>query len=601
MDQEQLRLMEMEDEDEAAAAKPSVDPIALNGGEAALQKKAAGALAVNKVVSEAKNSGENAVTEHPPTHFDELKNALHELPEATRGLRAGTAQGASAGFSDEMEGGLNGLAAAANLKINDNNDLTKGVSILNKERPPSWKDVQDAYTNSRNDRRKTVAKAEADQPIGYGVGELGGSMMIPVPGAAEAKGIKALAKSGAKVGSVLGSANYVGHSDEDLGDTLTSPGMIVAPLAGAGVGAAGNVVLGKGAQWLKSVANKKAVQAISPAAGITNRLRNEGLGSPEKIQSFGSDLLKEGIVPWSGNKEEALSRAGQLIGDQGDEIGNYLKDADARTEAAVSKTYNPQEARDAQQRLGMNYDHLASAAETGLPNKNAVAQMAQGPAVKLVDAFRKQGELTPGSYQGAWDAKKAAQKSLNFSDQAPQSQEIARNVEQAARNNIKTQLLNNDLNKEIADEQERALLAGKPYDTSKPEEIQRLLDTAAPKSAERLKGFEENLHRYQVGAHAQELAQEATSRNVLKSTFGLPEIMTGIEAAHVTSSPVTGLAAAGAMGLLKNRGTAPVARGADLASKMLRRGQGPIQDYLDDNENSNGKPLTDWEKFTHGQ
>jgi hypothetical protein len=160
---------------------------------------------------------------------DELKRmaGLDDTSAIESGLR-GAAQGVSLGFADELTGALESAFT----------DKT--------------------YEQARDESRANYKKAETDNPIAYGAGQVGGgAATMFVPGLGAAKGVKGLATLGGLAG--------LGSSEAD-----DAAGMLADTAKGAGIGAATGMIPGLGRVakgQLDDIANvplNKAVQAARP-------------------------------------------------------------------------------------------------------------------------------------------------------------------------------------------------------------------------------------------------------------------------------------------------------------------------------------------------
>lgn len=635
MDQEQLRLMEMEDEDEARAkaAPTSTHKATVDLSPISEADRTAVDLAIGKQ------------KQAPlPKFLDAAKYNIDDANEnyvepAARGAQ----QGVSLRFSDELKG-----AGAVKDKVDE--------AVHNPFR--SWKDIQDrlthpidsvgkdlselndTYVTARNKDQEANKAAEKKSPYVYSGSELLGSLATPVPGLGGAKTLGALAVAGAKAGAPLAVTNYLGGTEipwESIGRVLT-PGMAAgdddlsftdskksiddkdnakvgklalgttaAGLGGGLTSGAAGMVTGKVGQWLSDKAERAAVDSISAGGAISDKLRKEGLETPSQVRQFGRNLLKENIVPWSGSKEEAFNRTEALKDQVGKPIGEYMERLDNETVPERYRRTRDQVAEGATPTNGMNYTYLAHDAENALPKKNAVLMNAADKGQELVDLFRKQGELTPGSFKGAWDAKSAAQNGLNFSNTANASQEIAKDVEREGRKSIMAQALAQDkLNRwapKIQQLDDGTAPMGKidRFDGSIGDEVPMVDLTKETQEAQSAADkFKDNLKRYGYASTANDILRNSVSREGQRSALGLAE--TGAAMTGLASGNPLGAAAgiAGAVGLhaLKQRGYGPAARAADLMSKQvpsLAQRATDAAGYEMNHRDDSG--LTAWERF----
>lgn len=476
-----------------------------------------------EVIGKALGDADNAVEK---SHWFKNKVApaidkgIATAEEETRGVRAATLQGLSIKTGDEMEGVLNALLAGGGLKINDRNDVSKGLSL---QKPAvSWDDLKAAFFKARDERRADRAKAEKDQPLRYHAAEFLSGMAVPLGGAAKAKTAWEAAKMGAKIGAPLALLSAVGGDEGKPGEfSLPSPATaaLSTGLGGVfgGAGAAGGHKLGG---WLARKAEEAAVKAAGARGGIDNQLRKMGVQDADDVQQLGRDFLDEGLIPWSGNKSETFKRAVDLDQHMGKVIGD--------TTEAADKASN----------LGFDYDRLGWKAAEPVINANAVEDLAADKATKLAEALAKQGEKTPGSFTGAWQAKSSAQRAANFKDDAPTAAILHRKVGQAARDDIADQ-------------------------------IQSTLGNKA------LGQFNKATKRYGTARKAEELASEGVTRDAANAGLGMTELLLGgaglsggLAHGGGVEGALTGAAMALASKAAKRRGWGPVARGSDALSEL---------------------------------
>lgn len=255
--------------------EPEANPFDMPPEDAAMRARELNASAVGK----AEGEGEAAL-DKPTT----------DVADATRGARAGLAQGLSRGFSDEMEGALNAALAVVGVKINDRNDLTKGLSPTHPDHPLTWEELGKAYTDARNARRGDIAEAQDAQPIQYGVGDVAGSMVGPGAG-----GTTKLARAG--YGLLNGGVSALGHSNADLtkgdvGDAAKDT------LGGAGVGAVANVLGGVvGDKFSEQAARAQAAgrSAMQKIAEKGLRSTTGALGGETSSANRAFEVLKNAV------------------------------------------------------------------------------------------------------------------------------------------------------------------------------------------------------------------------------------------------------------------------------------------------------------------
>jgi hypothetical protein len=180
------------------------------------------------------------------------KNKKRRKHTVAESALKGAEQGLTFGFADELGAALQGGLAA----------LTPGMSAA------------ETYRQARDDNRRRYAKAQEDNSTAYLVGEIGGGVLAPVPGAGAAvQGAKFLprAAQAIKSGAKMGAAYGLGASDADLtrgevGEAVvdTALGTVLGG-AGGGVGETA-LTVGKG-----------AVKGLVKATRAAKELRKRGV------------------------------------------------------------------------------------------------------------------------------------------------------------------------------------------------------------------------------------------------------------------------------------------------------------------------------------
>lgn len=180
--------------------------------------------------------------------FDQFDAQTPAAPDVGMGesLARGFGQGATAGFSDEIQAGL----AAGGLKL--------GGMLGVAPEEFAGRSLSDIYGEAKGDARGKEKAAQEANPGTYLTGDIAGSIAQPIPGGA-AKSLEGLALQGTAIGGV----NALGRSE------ATTPGELGGDVAQGGItGAVLNSALGKGAQAIGWGARK--------LIGV----------NPEKVQTF---------------------------------------------------------------------------------------------------------------------------------------------------------------------------------------------------------------------------------------------------------------------------------------------------------------------------
>lgn len=424
----------------------------------------------------------------------------------------GAGQGGALGFADEAHGvfnvlerkGKDALQALGVMEpdeyVSDAIDrpgttingklLTPGLHVPETGRPES-KSAVTLYREGRDYSRGINDAAKAEHGNAYLAGELAGALVTPMPKVGKfVKGTPFLARAAqyAKVGLPVGIAAGVGSSKGDLTEgeigTVALDGLLGgaagAVLSGA-VGPAVENVSAAVANYLRKKAAANAVKAVSPNAGIINRIRNKGMSDEAATQSFGRKLLDYKLVPFFGTKQAAADRAAATLQDVGEGIGDIVDKADGASEPFVDGW---------DLKKGFDFDSAKAAAAEAIKGRSAVADQSSGQAQKFLEAIDAQAKKTPGKFGGARILKTEAQGGVNWNDAAPLAKELHRDAVQG---------FTDDFQKQIG-------------------------DVLGPDELEALRALND---KYGTAADALDLAREAASRESLHKTFGLRDLLFG--------------------------------------------------------------------------
>lgn len=179
-----------------------------------------------------------------PVRFDDLLAQGATLSEAPSELESGVrgaVQGSTLGFSDEIQGALQGL----------------WDSLTTEEK------LAVAYAKRRDDARKANELAEAVNPKSYMAGEIGGGLASAVAGGAAGLSLKGASVAGrlgaaALEGAGYGAAQGLGYSKAD-----DVAGMVKDTASGAAVGGATGLASGAIGEGIRAYKGRKPVQAAA--------------------------------------------------------------------------------------------------------------------------------------------------------------------------------------------------------------------------------------------------------------------------------------------------------------------------------------------------
>ena len=225
------------------------------------------------------------------------------LPKTTQlesGLR-GLAQGASMGFVDELTGGLESAAGSLGL-------------------------VPDkTYEQARDESRANYLRAQTDNPLTYGAGQVGGGLAtLAIPGLNVAKGASLARTAG--TAALQGGLTGLGSSEKD-----DLKGMAWDAAKGGALGGALGYAGGKLASELSSATpkvadalTKKAEDLAVKATGAT------GVQSAKFADDAGRQLLDRGLVRFGDTAKKVAERTQTAMDEAGESIGRSLKDLEAK-------------------------------------------------------------------------------------------------------------------------------------------------------------------------------------------------------------------------------------------------------------------------------
>lgn len=233
--------------------------------------------------------------------------ALHQQNQEPEGISKtesalrGAAQGASAGFQDEIsplfERGFAKLFGDQNVS-----DLYEGKT---------YKDLRDTY-------RAQNANAERANPNSYLGGQLTG--MAPLAIATGGKGIIGNAVSN----GALAGVNTVGETTSEDPLEISKQAALSAGLGsllGAGFAAAPKLASPL-ANKFTDIGQKTAVRALGRTKKITDQLQKSG-----RLNEFGQKALDSGLVGWFQTPAKTAEKTAALLEQRGTQIGALDQEA----------------------------------------------------------------------------------------------------------------------------------------------------------------------------------------------------------------------------------------------------------------------------------
>jgi len=292
-------------------------------------------------------------------------------PGVGSALLEGAKQGATLGFADEL-GGVMGAGAELQSRSPTLGAIASSLSPLagpvgsvfnagilssratdaapTEEADGTFSALIQRYRRERDANRAPLAAATEAHPVAKAAGEIGAGMLLPGPGKAPPLAtVASRAKTFGKYGAATGGAIGAGASEADLTKGEVLPFLADAAKGLAAGGALGSV-MGPATElavarllkpWASRAAEQKAVDAVTPTAGLANRLRRMGVVTDEQTGAMGRDILDRGILKPLGTANSAQARNAAQMEAAGAAIGDITAAGDAAAKLDPSRKYNP--------------------------------------------------------------------------------------------------------------------------------------------------------------------------------------------------------------------------------------------------------------------
>lgn len=279
---------------------------------------------------------------------EKRQRSLRELVEAGEAVAApapdvsvaesavlGAGQGATLGWGDEIGAGVGQFAVSDGVKLGPgampSPEDTPEVRAAKEDLLLQATSQPSNYRILRDKVRDRMEAAKVANPKAYVASELGGSLVVPLPGGPAAQGASRAAKVGRSMlqGLGIGAAAGAGASRaEDTGGVLLDAG--AGGVVGAGGGAAAEGILAPAAKWawqkaknlpelLRKVAELRAYKASGPMLRDYRRVGEEG------AREIGRTLLDTKAVRFGSNVEDVAERLGPLRKKASEEVGASIK------------------------------------------------------------------------------------------------------------------------------------------------------------------------------------------------------------------------------------------------------------------------------------
>jgi len=236
--------------------------------------------------------------------------------------------GATAGFSDEAAGLMEGAGKAIGLQ--GLGGPMKDISIDDDGPSLDWEVLKHAYNKARKKERDTLKKDSSDNPVVSGVADIAGSIASPVNKIA--KGMSLV-----KGGAALGGINALGNSEaEDALDLAKDTAL------GAGIGGS----LGYGVEKISPMIQKGVRSISDKSKDLAERMASRALGAERgTIKSIGADKVKaagryaldEGLLSPLASTDDVIARNAAKQAEGGAMMGKAYQAIDD----AGASTFNP--------------------------------------------------------------------------------------------------------------------------------------------------------------------------------------------------------------------------------------------------------------------
>lgn len=337
---------------------------------------------VNALAAPTKGMTDDEVAAQVDAHVgSEPKSAQHNyLPEGGTGwfepgslsgsVLRGFGQGESLGFSDELSGAVQGMAAGfARVGVN----LTKSAAGRAAARAYLGKpDMPDAvvdmviegaiqegarqsfgmkglpldpdqavsagYRNGRDAARIENVQSEKQNPNTFAAAQMAGAIASPVIPPV-GKGPMTLARAGAlaKGGAMMGGASALGQSRADLTRYENEPQQIMDSVGDVALGATGGALLApvaavggaKLGNALRTGSQNSALKAIGLRAGISSQLEKRGYETADEARTLAQRAMDLGLIKPFGKAAGVAERGGLAKDVAGARIETALADADS--------------------------------------------------------------------------------------------------------------------------------------------------------------------------------------------------------------------------------------------------------------------------------
>jgi len=250
----------------------------------------------------------------------ELEKRIAARPMGEGSFATGLKQGATLSFADELAGAAGALGAfAGDAKLSD---------------------LPDYYRQARDEERKRLDESRQADPLLTGVGQVGGSLLLPGLGAAGSGGSLGSAMlQGARVGAATGAAAGVGEAKSlDAKDVV--PAVVggaafgglaggAAPVVGAALRPAARAIqaplakAGERADELRVLTTAGATGGAINAPRVLQEAERVPGGIPEMARVLRESGISRGVTTTSG----VLRRAQQARAASGADIGRLIQEA----------------------------------------------------------------------------------------------------------------------------------------------------------------------------------------------------------------------------------------------------------------------------------
>lgn len=478
----------------------------------------------------------------------------------------GYAQGGTLGFAEEIGAGMQAGLEQARQAIETSPMGRQALEALGigvtptqtmaagKVYVPEKETTQQTYEAARAANRMEEERAQRSNPLTYFGGQVGGGVALTAAtgqpiGLRGAVGMGAIQGLGSSEADLL--RGELGQAAQDVatGGAFGAGGYGFAK----GIGAAAPVVgkkLGEGAKALgldrlAQDAKDKALQAVKDFAALRAVKATGAIGtelkrySPEQLKRIGGTLLKEEVIPWSGNKE-VIGEATEAMRQK---AGNFMDELYKATD-----TFGEQTGK------GFNWQPIITKVKALQKNLDPTARRATENIFAVIDDLKASKAAGKGFQDAVFQKNTIAEITKAYEPRDTLSRGLGKDIERIIANEVESQMEN-------------------IWSRAKDPEVVNAV----------MKGIKTAKRNYEA-SYLAEAGLERAKMQQGNNPFGLSAVVVGgpttaaqLAGGNLPGAVSSGLGLAGATELLRRRGSAVMARGAQALPGAVGRATQAMQ------------------------